>query len=211
MSGIVNSKKVSITSYKFTSQRLEVFENYGSPDVIIDGNEILTKEGAFSDGLFNVLNFNFRDKLLVKRNKPNYAKSMRYYSSGGKSGAMIIGDGRSFDLMDGLVEEEIRPDFMVKSVQTGPGYETFYVIDGKPVLNFEYNVLPFLSAKEIVSLELIEFAENIKDLYVEVNVTVPPPGFLNGAVLAIYTRAGTGLHGALIPNYTQRYSAKLIY
>jgi hypothetical protein len=104
----------------------------------------------------------------------------------------------NYNFRDKVFMRSSQGNFRARSVKDGPGYSTFYVVDGKPVFNYEYDVMQFIDAKEVTSFEIIEFAENIKEIYSLVNLNVPPPRFLNGAIIAIYTRAGEGLHGALL-------------
>lgn len=76
---------------------------------------------------------------------------------------------------------------------------TLVVIDGMPVMPEEYELVPNIPPSEVVSFEIIEYADNFTSLY----CTVHPPSCRfapqTGNVIAIYTRGKKGLYGTNPP------------
>ncbi len=74
---------------------------------------------------------------------------------------------------------------------------TLVVIDGIPVLYYDYPQIPNIPPGEVKSFEIIEGAKNFSSLYME---TYPQanPAYVPvwGDVIAIYTYAGQGIYGA---------------
>ena len=50
-----------------TPARKKMAEEFGKPDIVIEGKDIQEKEEKWSYGLFSVLLFNFTDKVYVGR------------------------------------------------------------------------------------------------------------------------------------------------
>ncbi len=77
---------------------------------------------------------------------------------------------------------------------------TMVVIDGIPVMWYHYPLIHSIPPSEVKSFEIIKSAKNIFQLYMEVVPNASPLGAPTfGSVIAIYTRAGKGLHGAFKP------------
>lgn len=78
-------------------------------------------------------------------------------------------------------------------------FPTLVVIDGIPVLHYNYSFIPSIPPSEVKSFEIIEYAKNFSSLYKEVY----PRAFWNipniGNVIAIYTHAGNGLYSIIKP------------
>ena len=76
------------------------------------------------------------------------------------------------------------------------GEMTLVVIDGIPVMSYEYPLIPSIPPTEVSSFEVIEYAKNFSSLYCKVF----PQGCRNapawGNVIAIYTYGKKGLYGA---------------
>jgi len=64
-SGSILLKEFVIEAYQMTPARKKVMEEYGKPDVVIDGKAIQEKEEKWSYGLYSVLMFNFPGKLKI--------------------------------------------------------------------------------------------------------------------------------------------------
>lgn len=80
------------------------------------------------------------------------------------------------------------------------GEMTLVVVDGIPVLNYNYALIPNIPPSEVKGVELIEFASNFSSLYREAYpeaspMTVP----MIGNVIAIYTHAGNGIFSVQQP------------
>jgi len=81
-----------------------------------------------------------------------------------------------------------------------PPEPTLVVIDGIPVMDYEYPFIPSIPPKEVKSFEIIPYAKNFSSLYCEVRpqrcirnpLKEPPP---QGNVIAIYTHGGKGIAG----------------
>ena len=75
---------------------------------------------------------------------------------------------------------------------------TLVVIDGIPVLYWDYPIIPNIPPSEVRSFEIIEQAKNFCNLFLktfpEANLMDCPP--YGGNIIAIYTNAGNGLFGA---------------
>lgn len=77
---------------------------------------------------------------------------------------------------------------------------TLVVIDGIPVMNYEYPLIPNIPPSEVSSFEIIENAKNFSKLYLEVFPLANPMELpIWGDVIAIYTHAGNGIYGANKP------------
>jgi hypothetical protein len=83
----------------------------------------------------------------------------------------------------------------------GPGDGvTLIVIDGIPVKEYDYPQIAGIPASEVKSFEIIQSANNFRNLYLEADPGTPvmeAPAI--GSVIAIYTRAGKGLYGIQKP------------
>ncbi|MFC3199428.1 hypothetical protein ACFOET_17535 [Parapedobacter deserti] len=80
------------------------------------------------------------------------------------------------------------------------GETTLVVVDGIPVMNQNYELIPSIPPSEVKSVELIRFAKNFSALYREAYPEAHPleiPAM--GSVIAIYTHAGKGLFAARKP------------
>ncbi|MCC4214725.1 hypothetical protein [Leeuwenhoekiella parthenopeia] len=77
---------------------------------------------------------------------------------------------------------------------------TLVLVDGQPVLGYNYDLIPNLPVSEIESFEIIEMAKNFSSLYLEAYPNASPleaPPW--GHVIAIYTYGGNGLFAAERP------------
>ena len=63
--GTILLDEVTVQGYNMTPARKKMAEEYGKPDIVIEGKDIEEKEEKWSYGLFSVLFFNFRDKVHV--------------------------------------------------------------------------------------------------------------------------------------------------
>lgn len=71
---------------------------------------------------------------------------------------------------------------------------TLVVVDGIPVINYEFHVIPNIPPSEVKSFELINSAKHFSKLYMEVFPQAHPLNVpKSGSVIAIYTHAGRGL------------------
>jgi hypothetical protein len=73
---------------------------------------------------------------------------------------------------------------------------TLVVIDGIPVMYYDYGLIPGIPPSEVKSFEIIEYARNFRGLFCE---AIPQACGLKapteGNIIAIYTYAGKGLGG----------------
>lgn len=88
-SGRILLDEVEINAYRLTPNRKKVMEEYGTPDDVIDGKEILAKEKKWSYGLYSVLLFNYPEKLRIWR------------SGDGNLYAEVIGSDATLVVIDG--------------------------------------------------------------------------------------------------------------
>lgn len=89
--------------------------------------------------------------------------------------------------------------FLYAKVLGGFG-PTLVVIDGIPVLNYNYHLIPGIPPSEVKSVEIIRGAKDFLNLFLEVVPDADPfsaPGA--GDVISIYTHAGKGLRGSRSP------------
>ena len=89
-SGNIFIEEVEVKAYKLTPARKLVMQRYGTPDVIIDGKDILEKEQKWSFGLYSVLLFNF----------PGQVRITNVF--GGDLYAHVIGSESTLVLVDGI-------------------------------------------------------------------------------------------------------------
>lgn len=152
-------EEVVVKARRMTPERKLVEETYGTPKVVIEGDDIRKREQKWSYGLYSVLMFNFPDKVKVQR-----------------YGNMLYASLHNNEL-------------------------TLVVIDGIPVMGYNYNLIPDIPPSEVKSFELIPYAKNIGGLFCE---AIPeacgrrnPPTV--GNVIAIYTYGGKGIFGVKPP------------
>jgi hypothetical protein len=86
---------------------------------------------------------------------------------------------------------------IVKSIteQGRSGAPTLIVVDGFPVTRFDYPLLRNMRTDQIKSVEVIDNADNFGNLYKRVFPDARPPIPERGSVVAIYSKAGTGIFG----------------
>ena len=85
---------VNLTGYKLTPIRKKMKDEFGLPDVVLDGKEILEKEESWSTGLFSVLHFRYSEHLHVKT---------RYLPSGGFFETLEMNDvDKTYIFVDGI-------------------------------------------------------------------------------------------------------------
>lgn len=154
--GLIVLDEVVVTDYRLTPNRKKVITNYGEPDVVIDGKEVLEKKEKWSHGLYSVIKFHYQDLIKIWKLR----------------------------------------EFLYAEVQNSVG-PTLVVVDGIPVREYEYPFIPNIPINSVSSFEIIKNAKSFKSHYLNIFPEVHPldaPGF--GNILAIYTYAGKGLHGA---------------
>lgn len=84
-----------------------------------------------------------------------------------------------------------------KTANGGKGHTTLFLVDGEPVNKVNLPMLQYLQIDEIRSVEVIDNAKKLKKLYSIVMSSSPPYGRFEGSIVAIYTRSGRGLYGAI--------------
>lgn len=150
--------EVIVKARLMTPERKLVEEKYGTPKVVIEGDDIRKKEQKWSYGLYSVLMFNFPDKVKVQ----SYGNIL--YAS--------------------LFNSEL----------------TLVVIDGIPVMFYNYKLIPDIPPSEVKSFELIPYAKNFRSIFCE---AIPEACVYNpptvGNVIAIYTYGGKGIFGVKPP------------
>lgn len=103
-----------------------------------------------------------------------------------------------FNYSKEITIEQFPDGFMLAHINGGG--TTLVVIDGIPVPDFSYALIPSIPPSEIKSVELIKYADNFLKLYMKV---FPDFDIRNlpkfGSVIAVYTHAGKGLSGAVKP------------
>lgn len=97
-----------------------------------------------------------------------------------------------------IEEEDISPDAESSTYAKLEVYGsdiTLVVIDGIPVPDFEYPLIPNIPPSEVSSFEIIECAKNIHKLYSEAYGENLTESVQCGSVVAIYTHGGKGIYG----------------
>jgi len=64
--------KVVVTLRNLTPTQQKVINRFGEPDKIIEGTDIKEKEKNWSSGIFDIIHFNFHDKLIIKTSNRGY-------------------------------------------------------------------------------------------------------------------------------------------
>ncbi|MBO3115500.1 hypothetical protein J4050_02005 [Winogradskyella sp. DF17] len=87
-------------------------------------------------------------------------------------------------------------DLKASSIQGGKGHANIVVVDGKPVMPWDSLLVQYIRPKEVTSFEVIDIPKRFARLYRQLypQATMPP---LTGSIIAIYTKNGIGLHGAI--------------
>jgi hypothetical protein len=67
LQGVTMLDEVFLEDYEMTPERKEMFDKYGKPDVVIEGEDIQEGEQDWSYGLYSVLMFSFPDKIRITR------------------------------------------------------------------------------------------------------------------------------------------------
>ncbi|WP_215222775.1 hypothetical protein [Echinicola shivajiensis] len=161
---------VTVEDYLLTPEREKVMKRFGKPDKVINGEEIQEKEEKWSYGLYSVLLFNYPE-IRIERMEATYGED----SLGGPEGSYL------------------------KATIPG-GEETLVVVDGIPVINYNYDLIPNIPPSEVKSVELIRFADQFTPLYMEVYPQASPLSApMSGNVIAIYTHAGKGIFSVQQP------------
>ncbi|MGB5941758.1 MAG: hypothetical protein WBG71_02665 [Leeuwenhoekiella sp.] len=146
--------EVLLSNYTMTPERQKVMDEYGEPDVVVDGKEIQGKERKWSYGLYSILLFEYADIVRIDRDSNQVMRAQVLFDT------------------------------------------TLVVVDGIPVLDYEYDLIPNIDPSEVKSVEIIEFAKNISTLYATAYPQSDPREWPNiGHVIAIYTHGGRGLSG----------------
>src|SRR3546814_432990 len=87
------------------------------------------------------------------------------------------------------------------------GETTLVVIDGIPVLMYNYHLIPSIPPSEVKSVEIIKFAKNFSRLYMEAVPNANPMEIpATGSVIAIYTYGRRGIFGVQKPRRTEERS-----
>ncbi len=96
-----------------------------------------------------------------------------------------------------IITRGVTGDLSAKTAKGGRGHVTLFVVDGEPVTEVNMPMLQYLLVDEITSVEVINNAKKLKKLYSIVMSAPPPQGRFEGSIIAIYTRSGRGLFGAI--------------
>ncbi len=90
------------------------------------------------------------------------------------------------------------PGYLVAGVH-GPE-KTLVVVDGIPVPGYAYDLIPNFPPSEVKSFEIIRFAKNFANLFVQTYPDTSPLSIpMVGHVIAIYTHAGQGMYAVRKP------------
>ncbi len=99
---------------------------------------------------------------------------------------------------DVIIKSNFNGDMYAEVI--GGSRPTLVVIDGMPVVQYNYGRIGIIPPSEVSSFEIIKNAKNFRDLYIQAypgSTRIEAP--LLGSVIAIYTRSGKGLFGAIKP------------
>lgn len=128
--------EVVVNSYKMTSNRQTVADNYGMPDVVIDGKDIVAEEEKWSYGLYSVLMFSFPDKIYIDRDKNGLMFAKVNYTEP----TLIVVDGEPVRSW----EYQLLPYMPVREI------ESFEIIEGAKNFSTLYrDVYPDVDAMKI--------------------------------------------------------------
>ncbi len=77
---------------------------------------------------------------------------------------------------------------------------TLVIVDGIPVMHYDYGFIAFIPPSEVSSFEIIKNTRNFRELYLDAfpGASHAEAPYL-GSVIAIYTHGGKGLHGVKKP------------
>lgn len=171
--GINELDEVLLESYKDTPGRKKTREEYGEADVVIRGEDIKAAEEDWSYGLYSVLLFNFPDDIRINRETLKVP---------------LGGDEEAQSNLGSYMRAQVGVD------------STLVVVDGIPVNEYAMGNIENIPPSEVVSVEIIRFANNFSLLYREVH---PQADYMSipatGNVIAIYTEAGKGLYATEKP------------
>jgi hypothetical protein len=164
--GVILEDVVVKTRILSPQQKL-VTEKYGAPTIVISGKEIQAREEKWSFGLYSILLFRYPQQVRIRTCIPwKYPQTKCVRDTTGVLYASVI-----------------NPE------------PTLVVIDGIPVMPYEYPFIPSIPPSEVKSFEIIPYAKNYGTLAGQVFNSGDVGSAAMGNVIAIYTRAGKGLEG----------------
>jgi hypothetical protein len=94
--GAITLDEVVVSDYKLTPKRKKVIEDYGKPDIVIEGTELEKKEEKWSYGLYSVIQFNYPELIEIRR-FPNFLYAEVQNSLGP---TLVVIDGRAVPFFD---------------------------------------------------------------------------------------------------------------
>ncbi len=65
--GVTQLDEVIVEDIRLKPERKELYNRYGTPDVVISGDSLVKKEKDWSYGLYSVLMFNYRDQVIIEQ------------------------------------------------------------------------------------------------------------------------------------------------
>lgn len=174
--------EVIVSDYILTPEREEMSKLHGLPDVVINSNELIAKAKNWTGTLYSWLLFNYPQELsirLVKR-APSLLYERRVPGTAFTYGRL----GRT-------------PSYSYAEVH-GAGF-TYILIDGIPVNNNNFSLVPDIPIKAVKSAEIIRNTgasanRYFRETFPKAPLGAKPPEF--PAILAIYTYSGKGFLGA---------------
>jgi hypothetical protein len=92
--GNIALDEVVVTGRKLTTIQKKVTDRFGEPDKIIEGNELQEKEKSWSSGIFDIIHFNFSDKLIIKTSYGGY----KYAAALNNEPTLVVIDGIPVEL-----------------------------------------------------------------------------------------------------------------
>ncbi|GGI55972.1 hypothetical protein [Winogradskyella haliclonae] len=135
ITGVTELDEVIIDAYKMTPKRKEMFDKYGEPDVVINGEDLLEKNPKWSSGLFDVISSGFRDKLYVTREIGSTSLSVKSIKHGKGYVTLWVVDGvpvmkDNYDLLQYIRPEEITSLEVIENAKKLK--ELISIVNGEP-------------------------------------------------------------------------------
>lgn len=180
---IIN-KIVSENKYKSTLKQNYIMKNYGGnllDEVVIDAYKMTPKRKEIFE--------KYGEPDVVIEQKEILENNNKY--STGLYSALIGFHDRVF------IRKDIRRNYYAETTKGGKGHVNIVIVDGIPVKRDDYRLVQRIDPKEVTSFEIIDNPKGLRQLYATAFHTNVPYGPFQGSIIAIYTKAGKGLYGAL--------------
>ena len=177
--GVTQLDEVIVTDNLLSPERKKLYDKYGEPDGIVNGDDLRAKEKKWSYGLYSILLFNYGDQVFIEKYSDGF---MLAHVRAGQYGAVRYQSGRG--IVPGNPKKE----------------GTLLIVDGKPLDKHQYGQVSNMSPEIIERVELIQYASSFRSLYQSVFPEVSPMNTPSlGHIISVVTKGGLGINTSIRP------------